>query len=394
LRRKLLILGGGIKGTALAALVGLTDEFDVTLLERKQIGSGTTSTNHGRLHLGTSGWRKESSELIQRRRQASEFIRFLPASTSSHEEGIYCFRDAQEASDFVAICQRDGIPAQDFEKSIAQEWVDIAEYARVIQVPEFSFNPARLAGRFAQTCVNLGGTVMPGAKVRRITRTSSNLAVGLEDGSQRCGDIVVNTLTRWSNDVLGDNEMPRLEIKWFRWRLLCLRSAAIDRGSQLKRVTVVMDRRRTPSAIPHGEWITLDYGETELEEINSAESDAQTDWRPLNLLNGIDAANYDAVRAVFHPIQSLAACDRDTSIYSMAGVHGRLVNAKPGSTAQIISADAFPGYFLTFGGQASTALLDALEIVEHFGNRGLCRKVQRADRLKGHGLGKCDVTRC
>ena len=384
---RLLILGGGIKGTAIAALASLLDEFDVTLVERKQIGAGTTSTNHGRLHLGTAGWRKEKPELIQRRHKASELLRSLPDSTTCERDGVYCFEDELDAATFLSACQQNEIPAVAIERgSLAHQWINQTKHAYIIQVPEFSFNPARLAGRFAQTCVNHGGKIITGRKAERILADTDNLVVGCENGSLLKADAVVNTMTRWCNDLQSDNDVvnPSLEIKWFRWRLLCLRSEILSADDRLEQVTVVEDRsRKTLSAIPHRSWITLDYMETALEEIDSPEGDEQTDWRPIDLSDRIDATTFDAVRSVFRPLQSLTSRELGRHLFSMAGIQGRLANAKPDTeVGQIFTSDRLSRYYLTFGGQASSGLLDAIEVIERLGKDGLCTRISRSELLE------------
>ena len=77
MKKHLVILGGDIKGAATAAVTSLFGYFQVTLIECDRVGSGTTVTNHGRLHLGTAGWEKEKGNpaLIQHRLLASELVR-------------------------------------------------------------------------------------------------------------------------------------------------------------------------------------------------------------------------------------------------------------------------------------------------------------------------------
>ena len=65
--KRIIVIGGGIKGSSLAALLSACEEYEVLLIDRGNIGSGTTCTNHGRLHLGTANWRREPLSRMRRR---------------------------------------------------------------------------------------------------------------------------------------------------------------------------------------------------------------------------------------------------------------------------------------------------------------------------------------
>src|SRR5690348_16794537 len=59
-RHRVAVVGAGIKGAALAALLTVDPGVNVTLIDAGQVGGGTTAANHGRLHLGTANWRTDS----------------------------------------------------------------------------------------------------------------------------------------------------------------------------------------------------------------------------------------------------------------------------------------------------------------------------------------------
>jgi hypothetical protein len=382
MKNKLLILGGGIKGAALAAVASISGEFDVTLVERQAIASGATSTNHGRLHLGTSGIIRndESSELVQRRRRASELVRLLPDSITCKSEALYCFEDMEESVAFSEKCVQNDIPFREAKKGgFVSDWIKLSNYARVIQVPEYSFNPARLAGRFAQTSANNGGKIIANCRAERLAIKGGSVVVKCEKGVSVEADVVVNTMARWCNHLDGD-DIPHPEIEWFRWRLLCLRKTAFRLENDLAQVIVVMDReRKTPSAIPHESWITLDNAETVPVKTETPEGDCLADWRSIDLADpsGVDAANYDVVRKAFLPLRNYSFDEYREHLFSMAGIQGRLVGARKGSMNKAVLSGQVSNYFLYFGGQASTGLLDAIDIFEDLSGSGYCSSVAR-----------------
>jgi len=204
MKKHLVILGGGIKGAATAAVASLFGDFQVTLIERDRVGSGTTATNHGRLHLGTAGWEKEkgNSALIQRRLLASGLVRELPAVIVSKRDAIYCFEDTTDATNFQNVLDDNSIPFRlSSDRELSHEWIEPGTYRTIVQVPEHSFNPAALAGRFAQTGLDAGGRVNLGQQVQQVERRADKLVVTLAGGGTIGADVVVNTMSRWCTAI-------------------------------------------------------------------------------------------------------------------------------------------------------------------------------------------------
>ncbi len=362
----LVIIGGGIKGAATAAIASLSADFNVTLLERDRIGSGATSTNHGRLHLGTAGWEHEAPELIQRRRLASHLVRQLPDVLVANTEGLYCFEDIHDAERFQSVAERDGIPYRIAKRTeIGDDWLNASRYPRLLHIPEYAFNPARLAGRFAQTCLDHGGTVLTQHDVQRIDRESSKLHVHLANGEILHADIVINMLARWGSTISLPASAPRLDIRWFQWQLLCLHTAALPTFPDLERVIMIIDNaRQMPSAIPHHDWITLDYKATHVQEVISPDGEDIKNWRQFDMNQAIDADNFSSVADVFKPLSSYPSYELTPHLFSLTGIHGRRLNVPPGSQNTVEMSPLCPGYVVAFGGQASTGLLDAIETIE------------------------------
>lgn len=366
MKKRLVVLGGGIKGAATSAVASLLEEFQVTLVELNRIGAGATATNNGRLHLGTMGWEKEKDrpDLVRRRLLASELVRDLPNVLISKRDALYCFEEEADAVDFRRFSTDNGIPYQLTDDiGTSHGWIDLAKYQTIIQVPEHSFNPAQLAGRLAQTCRNAGGSVLVGHSVIEVERQADRLIVRLGNGEELVADVVVNTMSRWCMSLGLPPEAPRPNIGWSRWQLLCLRSAALANCERLEQVVVIVDReRKMPSVIPHDDWVTLDYNATPVTHPLSPDGDDAQDWREFDGADATDAINFAAVSRVFNPVAQLSPDVRNGKLFSLAGMQGRLVNARPGSQNRLQASELFTGYFVAFGGQASTGLLDAIEI--------------------------------
>ncbi|WP_293333070.1 FAD-binding oxidoreductase [Microcoleus sp. CAWBG58] len=383
MKRKAIVLGAGIKGTAIAVLLSLTDEFEIRLVDQDKVASGTTSTNHGRLHLGTSGWRTETDDLIRRRMLGSSLMRQLPAIATCLSEGHYCVEREEELVAFISKCDANQIPYRVLSSNeIENEWINIDQFSTVVQVPEFSFNPARVAGRFAQSFENQGGVFLPNQRAIRVHRKDRTVFLELENGNSLEADVIINASTRWCNTVTITDCNPLFTVEWFRWRLLCLRSQGFI---PLKQVTVIVEpTKKAPSAIPHEQWITIDC-KTDLEKLDSPEGEQNAGWRPIDLNNRIDYELYSTGYNYFQPLRQLrqlSDSELQNQLFSMSGVHGRLVGDPPGSVNKVYSTDSCPNYFLTFGGQASTAVLDAIETIEHLAKLGVCGEVNRGHLIQ------------
>src|SRR3954451_15410895 len=151
--KRIAVIGGGVKGSSVAALLSACGEHEVLLIDRGNIGSGATCTNHGRLHLGTANWRREPLSRMRRRLKGSETWRLLPTALESSEPALYCFDSEDAGEKFRAKCEAAGIcirPATADAVRSVRGWIDPARFRSLFEVPEFSFSPARLAGRLAR----------------------------------------------------------------------------------------------------------------------------------------------------------------------------------------------------------------------------------------------------
>ena len=115
--------------------------------------------------------------------------------------------------------------------------------------------------------------------------------------------------------------------------------------------------------LPHPGWINLDY--TGVHVTPKASPESPTDeWRSFVNFDEHDLQILDTARDAFPPLKSLSESVLTENLYSLAGVHARVAGAAKGSVQRISESPQLIGYLRTFGGQATTALLDALDIVE------------------------------
>lgn len=384
MKKKIVIIGAGIKGAAISATTMLSSDFQTILIDANHIGSGTTSTNHGRLHLGTAGWHKEMNnpDLVRRRLLASEFMREIPDALVSKKDALYCFEDETDAHSFKEFSNKYGIPYQIAgEINDSLSWIDKIAHRSILRVPEYSFNPAKLASRFANTCQNLGGEVRIGHRAIKIEIASEKTIIKLDNHDEISADFVVNTTSRWCMTPPLHPQAPQLDISWNRWKLLCLRTSALNLTPQPQEVIVIVDREKNiPSVIPHENWLTLDYNKTQVTTVNSPDDD-KSGWSEFDPNDLIDSQNFATVSKAFEPIAKIDPCALKGNLYSLAGIQARLNNSTPGSQNQIFKSNSIPHYIVAFGGQASTSVLDAIEIYNYIRSHFSMKPTSRLEIL-------------
>lgn len=349
-----IILGGGIKGTALAALSTLAG-FHVTLVERKRLASGATSRNHGRLHVGTASWKTDSLALMRRRYLGSRIIRSVLPGFPTDARASYCFADDQEGQAFEGRVTKAGIPVESCANfSDIENWIDVRKITSQYRVEEYAFDPALTARLLAGVALR-NGAVFRFERAVEITHNLERFSIKLADGEYVSGDCVVNAMSAWADLVKVPADFRRASVQWHTWSLVCADRNEIN-APELDRVVVVWPKEGPQiSAIPHGHWVTLDNGSTPISTNESPEP--ASDWLGLS---GDRSEDLTLFQPITEQLRPLHIADID-NCFKLTGVHARQRGTKPGSVHQLHQSGR---YYLSFGGQASTALLDAVDTVD------------------------------
>src|SRR5260370_34095712 len=278
MKPRIAILGGGIHGTAISALFAQSGCCEVTLFERGSIASGITSTNHGRLHVGMRIWRSRYETVAKRRRLGAELVRQLTGVVEEQEQGLCLIESPEDIEPFENICQQWLISCKRVGSTVLNKnWVRGSQFAAIYEVPEYSFNPARLAGSFAAYAKSLGAEILTGSPVQTLeARASGNFLIHLSNGDTFKTDLIVNALGNWANQVRSDLPLPQLNLQWHRRRMLCLFVSSTSKEIVPNPVITIFDKDNwVPSAIPHNPSIlfgsdanieplqTPDYGDIE-----------------------------------------------------------------------------------------------------------------------------------
>lgn len=380
------VLGGGIRGCSIAAILAESGHFAVTLLEAAAIGCGATSANHGRLHCGTSLWRGAPGEsadeaarrasVVRRRllggvliRQAmpDRFARALPSVHLVHPDLGQPFRDA---------CATYGIPASTVEViGPVRDWVSAPHRNwSAVEVPEYAFAPTTLARRLVMLASHRGAAVRHHCPVRAVTRAGGVLRVTLDDRTVRHADAIVNAASgpsaKFECELNAELE-PALRLSHPAVRLLVVRPR--DRLPVLDRPAMLIEPHGLlPSVIPHGDALVFHAdvrgGTTGCSPSSSSSSPSwPPDWpscRRIAAFNPacpVAAAQLEACRRFFPPLSWPGVAER---LETLCEIYPRLEGLRPSRPFRVHSPPDGSPYWAVSGGNATTTLLDARDVAE------------------------------
>ena len=247
------IIGGGIKGCSLAALLTRDDRFNVKLFEaRDKLAGGITSANHGRLHSGSSLWKdyRYWGEM-SRRTSGAEALRKLGFGTTL-PPSVH-FVSPRLADEFERACRAQGVVLSKLDAipPDVHTWVrgGYREWPSYL-VEEYAFNPAQVTRWLANRCLR----IKMETPVKRVDRnTNGHLALGCTDGDFHH---VVNALGGWLSSVSLNGRVPTFNVEYPSSTLLCIPNKPV--GASLHRVITIVDGQNDlASAIPQAESVVI-----------------------------------------------------------------------------------------------------------------------------------------
>jgi glycerol-3-phosphate dehydrogenase len=210
IQTQVLIIGGGVTGTALARDLALRG-VDCILIEKNDINAGASGRNHGLLHSGAryvAGDRAAAMEC----RAEGDILRRVAAQTIQDTGGYFVAvqgDDERYIADFPSHCERSGISARAVDVAVARalEPVLSARAIAVFEVPDASIDPFRLSLESMAQALRLGARLMrhtrvvaferEGRRIRAVRVLSSN------DGQEARIEAaqVVNAAGAWAREV-------------------------------------------------------------------------------------------------------------------------------------------------------------------------------------------------
>ena len=168
LQTQVLIIGGGVTGTALARDLALRG-VDCILVEKDDINAGASGRNHGLLHSGARYVAGDSGAAMECRAEG-DILKRVAAQTIQDTGGYFVAvqgDDERYVADFPAYCARSGISARVVDVALARE-TEPALSERTIAVFEVSdaaIDPFRLSLESMAQARSLGARLLRRTRV-------------------------------------------------------------------------------------------------------------------------------------------------------------------------------------------------------------------------------------
>jgi glycerol-3-phosphate dehydrogenase len=205
-----IVIGAGSTGTATAHDLALRG-FDVTVIERGEIASGTTGRNHCLLHSGGRYAVKDKEGAIECIEE-NLILRKIMRESLELNDGLFVATNESDLAfkeQFLAGCEECHIPARDIPVKRALE---IEPYLNpkilaAVQVPDGVFEPYRFCLHFLATAMKNGAQVLPYHEVTGLTMSGKAVS-GVRVKDYRTGkereigaDLVVNAAGPWAGKI-------------------------------------------------------------------------------------------------------------------------------------------------------------------------------------------------
>jgi glycerol-3-phosphate dehydrogenase len=214
-----IIIGGGGTGGALALDLTLRG-FQVTLVEKGELLSGTSGRHHGLLHSGAR-YALHDIETASECYAENQVLRRIAPCALEPNDGLFVALDDADMAHwdpFLERCQNAGIPTETLTaaQALALEPALAPNLKGALRVPDATMDAWRLPMQFFATARSYGARIRRFSEVQGI-RTAGRCVVGVEVFDHRLqqtevvgADLVVNAAGPWAGRVaaLADLEIP------------------------------------------------------------------------------------------------------------------------------------------------------------------------------------------
>ncbi|MBV9421596.1 MAG: anaerobic glycerol-3-phosphate dehydrogenase subunit A [Solirubrobacterales bacterium] len=207
-----LVIGGGATGAGVAwdaALRGL----DVVLVERGDLGTGTSGRFHGLLHSGGRYAVKDPSAADECARE-NLIVRHIAPDAIEDTGGFFVttpFDDPAYADRFALGCRNTGVPCEEIEpaQALREEPRLNPRVSRAFRVPDASIDVWRLVWALARGAQERGARVLPYHEAVAVHRDGDEIK-GARVRNSRTGDeldvearITVSASGAWAGKIAG-----------------------------------------------------------------------------------------------------------------------------------------------------------------------------------------------
>jgi glycerol-3-phosphate dehydrogenase len=179
LQTQVLIIGGGVTGTALARDLALRG-VDCILVEKDDINAGASGRNHGLLHSGARYVAGDSGAAMECRAEG-DILKRVAAQTIQDTGGYFVAvqgDDERYIADFPSYCARSGISARAVDVALARETEPaLSEHTiAVFEVPDAAIDPFRLSLESMAQARSLGARLLRRTRVVGFERAGRCIA--------------------------------------------------------------------------------------------------------------------------------------------------------------------------------------------------------------------------
>ncbi len=205
---KAVVIGGGATGCAVARDLALRG-FHVSLIERGDLGTGTSSRFHGMLQSGARYAVSDTGYAGECMRERKIVAELLPHAVEP-VGGLFVSLEEDQAAyaeSFIAGCRGAQIPVEELDPDsvMKREPALSRQINRVFAVPDATINPWWLVNALADDVRRRGGSILLHHHVTAINKSDSGairVAVNGPGGPSTLEtDIVINASGAWSGYV-------------------------------------------------------------------------------------------------------------------------------------------------------------------------------------------------
>jgi glycerol-3-phosphate dehydrogenase len=205
-----LVIGGGATGTGVAWDAALRG-FDVVLVERRDLATGTSGRFHGLLHSGGRYAVKDPSAADECARE-NIIVREVAADCVEDTGGFFVttpFDDLAYADRFAEGCRATGVPCEEIEpaQALREEPRLNSRISRAFRVPDASIDVWKLAWALARGAQERGARVLPYHEVVAIHR-DGDVVRGARTRNARTGEeldvearVTVSAAGAWGGQI-------------------------------------------------------------------------------------------------------------------------------------------------------------------------------------------------
>lgn len=207
---RILIIGGGCTGAALAHDLGMRG-YDVTLVERGSLVSGTSGRHHGLLHSGAR-YVLHDIETARECYAENQILRRLAPQAIEANGGLFVAlddADMEQRQSFVERCAAAGIPTRllTAAQALILEPALHPEIRGAVQVPDAALDAWRLPLHFFAAAQANGVRILPFHQVAALILTGGQVTgARVQNFRSSCtktfsADLVVNAAGPWAGQI-------------------------------------------------------------------------------------------------------------------------------------------------------------------------------------------------